>query len=753
MNRSCRPVLALAATGALLAASAPAGAQPEPPPEGVADPAPPPQLAVRMHGRVIDGFGKPVTGAGIYVENGSAGLQITGDDGRFEIESPIGETLVVYAEGYETTRAIAGGDPLDDIVLLTTSQAETIEVSGEAPPASPGAARLDRNELQRIPGASGDLVKAVSVMPGVVNSQFPVGGSGIAMRGSSPQDSKVLIDNFEVPLLFHTIGARSILPTESIEKLEYIPGGFDVSYGRASSGIVALTTRPGSDQRTTQAEVSVLDGGLLAQGRIGKRTRYMIGLRRSLIDFVLPSLIPEDVDLSLSTVTRYWDEQFRIDHELSSKWRLSLSSIGSDDVLELYGSKNEDAMSKRFFNRTRFARLTAAARYSDGPWGLDLALSALPWQTVVEAGTDQNLEIFSVFVTPRAELSRTAAKFAGLSNVVWRLGADAQIARGVVDAAMPDEPREGEPPPTYDPHDVSVKYHGIVWLPDFAGWTAISADLDPRIRVTTGIRTDVFARTGQVTVQPRGELAVKVAKPWTVRLSAGGFDRPAEYNTEALSEDLRAEHSTQVIAGVQYEPREGARIQASGYYSDRTSLITRNPDGSLGNRGRGDTAGGELLASYRTRNWFTWLSYSYSRSRRVDAPGEMERLFSYDQPHSLNAAASWTYGKWQFGGRFQLYSGLPYTPAIGAVFDSDRNLYVPAYAEPNSSRPPVHHQLDLRIDRSWKWGSMLMSAFLDVQNVYVNETTVTYIYSYDYSQQSALKSIPILPTIGLRGVL
>ncbi|NVB84997.1 MAG: TonB-dependent receptor plug domain-containing protein [Kofleriaceae bacterium] len=753
MTRTNRSLLALTTAGALLAASAPAGAQPEAPPEAVAEPAPSPQLAVRMHGRVIDGFGKPVAGAGIYVENGNAALQITGDDGRFELESLIGDTLVIYAEGYETTRAIASGDPLDDIVLLTTSQAETIEVSGEAPPASPGAAKLDRTELQRIPGAGGDMVKALSVMPGVVNSQLPVGYSGIAIRGSSPQDSKVLIDNFEVPLLFHAIGARSILPTESIEKLEYIPGGFDVAFGRASSGIVALTTRPGNEQRTTQAEVSVLDGGLLAQGAIGKRTRYMLGLRRSLIDFVLPSLIPDDADLSMTTVPRYWDEQFRIDHTLSSKWRLSLSSIGADDVLELYSSKNEDAMSKRFYNRTRFARLTAAARYSDGPWALDLALSGLAQQTVVEVGVKQNLDVLSVFITPRAELSRTAAKFAGLTNVVWRLGVDAQVARGVVDAAMPDEPREGEPAPPNDPNDVSQKFHGVVWLPDFSGWTAISADLDPRIRVTTGLRTDVFAKNGQVAVQPRGELAVKLAKPWTARLSAGGFDRPAEYNTEALYDHLRAEHSTQVIAGLQYEPREGARIQASGYYSNRSSLITRNTDGSLGNNGRGDTIGGELLASYRDRNWFGWLSYSYSSSHRVDAPGEMERLFSYDQPHSLNAAASWTYGKWQFGGRFQLYSGLPYTPAIGSLFDSDRNVYVPAYAESNSSRTPVHHQLDLRIDRSWKWGSMLMSAFLDVQNVYANDTTITYIYSYDYSQQSALKSIPILPTIGMRGVL
>jgi hypothetical protein len=131
----------------------------------------------------------------------------------------------------------------------------------------------------------------------------------------------------------------------------------------------------------------------------------------------------------------------------------------------------------------------------------------------------------------------------------------------------------------------------------------------------------------------------------------------------------------------------------------------------------------------------------------------MERLFTYDQPHSLNAAVSWKRGKWQLGGRFQLYSGLPFTPVMGAVFDSDRNIYVPLYEEPNSERAPMHHQLDLRIDRSWKWGPVMMTGFIDVQNVYLNDSIVSYFYGYDYTQRSAFRSLPILPSLGLRGVL
>jgi len=152
-------------------------------------------------------------------------------------------------------------------------------------------------------------------------------------------------------------------------------------------------------------------------------------------------------------------------------------------------------------------------------------------------------------------------------------------------------------------------------------------------------------------------------------------------------------------------------------------------------------------------SWFGWLGYSYSNSVRVDEPGGPTRLFDYDQPHSLNVAASWKHGRWQLGSRFSLYSGLPYTPVVGAEFDSDRNLHIPTPGDANSARAPLHHELDIRVDYAWKWGPAAMLAYLDIQNVYLNRSIVTYFYSYDYSQKSAFESLPLIPSAGLRAVL
>jgi hypothetical protein len=722
-------------------------------------PAPPPAAAtptITIAGRVTDSAGRPIRNATVSIEAMPSIAPATTDkQGRYRLEGvPVGAGVVISVEGYQTSLVAAVGPAIDDVVLLSDKQAmEVIEVSGEAPPASPGAAKLDRNELQRIPGTGNDLVRTLSAMPGVVNFQFPLGYSGVVIRGSSPQDSKILIDDFEVPVLYHDIGFRSIVPTEAIDKLDYVPGGFDVAYGRAASGIVSLTTRPGSEERSEQLEASIIDTGAIVQGSIGKDTRYMIAFRRSLIDLILPALIPKDADLSLTTVPRYYDEQFRIDHTLSPRWRLRFSSVGSDDKLELFTNKAASP-DKRFFNRTRFIRLTSAAMYHDGPWYGSFALSGIAQEFVFERGVSQYINVQQPSVTARGELTRTAKVAAGLTNFEWRVGAESAVGRTKIDLALPQERREGQPMPTDNPNDTSQRFNGAIWTPDFATWTAISANLDPRIRITTGLRIDAFARISDFAIQPRGELQLKLTPELTARLSAGAYARPPEFQGELLFANIHPERSTQTIAGLQYQPSDGIRVQGSLYYTDRTKLLTYAPDGtSIINQGTGTTYGAELFATLRSGPWFGFVSYSYSHSTRVDFPRAAERLFDFDQPHSLNVALSWKKGKWQLGGRFQLYSGLPTTPVQTAIFDSDANLYTPIFGAVNSERTPIHHQLDLRLDRAWKWGPVEMSYFLDVQNVYLDDSVIAYFYSYDYSQRAAFKSLPIIPSAGFRGRL
>src|SRR5690349_11984829 len=158
----------------VLAAGSQAASAQEPAPEP--PPAPAPELpTASIAGRVINAQGKPVANATVSVDGGSATAR-TDRDGKFEITAPIGASLVIEHDGYDPALATAKATRLDDVVLLKAgSQDETIEISGEAPAAAPGAAVLERTELQRIPGTGNDVVRALTAMPGVVNLQIPLG--------------------------------------------------------------------------------------------------------------------------------------------------------------------------------------------------------------------------------------------------------------------------------------------------------------------------------------------------------------------------------------------------------------------------------------------------------------------------------------------------------------------------------------------------------------------------------------------------
>lgn len=700
-----------------------------------------------IHGRVVDGRGAPVPGATVSPESTSATAR-TDDDGRFVLDASPGDTLVVTKDGYAAALATAGA-ALADVVLRPEGQAgETITVHGEPPPAAPGAMHASRDELAGMPGTGGDLMQALSTLPGVASTMIPLGATGVVIRGSSPQDSKILIDDFEVPVLYHALGFRSVVREDAIDALDYLPGGFDVATGRATSGLVSLTTRAGGDGPRFEADSSSGDVGVLAQGRAGD-LRYLIAVRRSVIDLLLPLLLPDDLDLSFATVPRYYDEQLRLDYKLSPHWNAWLTSIGSDDALDLYTDRNQNR-DHRFFDRTRFVRGTAGAQYLDGPWRARLAVSGIALQHDREVGAVQHLHATAPAITARAELERRADDVLGLTDVAWRLGGDAVHTRYGLDVAQPREPVEGEPMPAYDPDDTSQRSLGHLITDDLAAWTQLAAGAGPRVRATAGVRVDAYRRTGDVVVEPRGELSVRLTPTLVARASAGAYSRPPEYQSELLASTLHPERATQLIAGLTYEPSDGVRVQASLYDTERSDLVTAGAAGELTNAGRGTSYGAELAATLRRGPWFAWLSYSYSHATRSDAPGMPSRRFDFDQPHHLEALASYRTGRWSFGARFRLLSGLPYTPIVATVFDSDRNLYVPIYGPINSARIDLHHQLDLRIEHRSTWGPLHITRYLDLQNAYANQTTVTYLYSYDYSQRIALRWLPILPVAGVR---
>jgi hypothetical protein len=147
-----------------------------------------------------------------------------------------------------------------------------------------------------------------------------------------------------------------------------------------------------------------------------------------------------------------------------------------------------------------------------------------------------------------------------------------------------------------------------------------------------------------------------------------------------------------------------------------------------------------------------WVSYTFQRSFRTDAPGEEERLFDFDQPNILTLIASWKIGwGWALGVRFRYVSGNPWTPLEYAVYDSDADVYVPVYGATNSARLDPFMQLDVRIDKEWTYDTWKLTLYIDVQNATNRGNQEGWTYDFDYSESSPLTGLPIAPILGLKG--
>jgi hypothetical protein len=62
----------------------------------------------------------------------------------------------------------------------------------------------------------------------------------------------------------------------------------------------------------------------------------------------------------------------------------------------------------------------------------------------------------------------------------------------------------------------------------------------------------------------------------------------------------------------------------------------------------------------------------------------------------------------------------------------------------------MFHQLDIRVDKSWKFTSWQLSAYLDVQNVYNQGNVEGTSNNYNFTQTTYATGLPFLPSLGMR---
>ena len=686
--------------------------------------------------------------------------------GRFRIAVPSGRLRVsVHGAGYlaflqlERVKAdeqlgvayLVERDSYDPYEIVVFSEKRRTEVSRTT---------LRGRELTRIPGTFGDPFRVIHTLPGVTSIMsllpFPV------VRGASPGSTGFLIDGIRVPMLFHWLAGPSVLHPEFIDEISFYPGGFPVSYGGYTAGIIdGRTRRARSDESLTDFDLNFLQSGAMIRRPLPWMGATATAAGRVGYPGLLMSLATDDVSLS------YWDYQLRLDGG-NTKSGYTVFAYGANDDLSVRpfdADPNDPDAELESVMRMFFHRLELRYQHMDG------TLSGV-YRLI--GGIDETLfGDLAGFGTTSVE-SRV--------NWRWRRGEQLELRSGLEGLARNTSQKAvaSDGGPVVDVAEITGVlphfYSGSAWLE--ALWRPT-----PEWLIRPGIRGDIYGdeETTAPAFDPRlslryrlGGLALSRAAsqtarddevPW-VKGSVGIFHQPPRIFLPAPGLDtiplrhglLRA---IQTSVGLEIPLLRGLSVDAQAFYNDmdpvifdisfnqsvedlRNSAPTRLP-GALppeGERGQGDgqnvvdnfivpqvgrAYGFELLLRRKARSGaYGWLSYTLSLSQR-EREGEWV-AFDYDRTHLLNLVAGVPLPRnWEFGARVQVQSGKPETTTSGY----------------NNARTDGYMRIDIRFDKRAVWNRWLLDFYIDIGNVL--------LFPEEVAPGSTIRYV--LPTVGLRGRL
>ncbi|WP_158542663.1 TonB-dependent receptor domain-containing protein [Lujinxingia litoralis] len=633
---------------------------------------------------------------------------------------------------------------------------------------------IELDEVRRIPGTGGDVVRVVQNLPGVARAQFISGQ--IIVRGSSPNDTKIFLEGDSIPLVYHFFGGPAVINTEMVEAIDFYPGNFSPYYGRATAGVIDLRTRsPRTDRVHGMAEIDLLDSSAMVEGPINDRWSFAIAGRRSYYDFFLPSVL-RALEIDTVVAPRYYDYQTWVTYRSESgAHKVEFFVYGSDDEIDVIlpdgepeGDQYVQVREAGFGNSFHRGQVRWEWKPEGGALENTLMSSFGLNSAALEAGPDIFFDLDFYQTQIRNDL-----KWKLSDNLRLRTGLDAQLGNVVYSYAIP---AFGASPDDFSSPDgqdggPNISTDGLVGsrkspqiLP--AVYAEAQYKAFGRWTLTPGLRADYYGPVNEVSISPRLASRFELHDQVVLKGGVGLFTQPpipGQTEEDFGNPDISYEKAMHYAVGAEWQPRAHLELDATLYYRDSFDLVNTTSAEAINeetgeaepviydNEGQGRSYGLELLLRHYPKDkFFGWLSYTLSRSERLNLKSGEWDPYGYDQTHILTMVAGYNL-PWNLdlSARFRVVTGNPQTPVVGAVFDADSDGYRPRYGEPNSERSKTFHQLDLRLDRRFIFDTWTLAAYLDVTNVYNAKNEEGTRYNYDYSDSEPLTGLPILPTIGV----
>ena len=221
------------------------------------------QEAGQINGVVKDQNEAAIPGATVTVRNVANNVTrtiTTSDDGSYQITNlqpglyEVSSQKAGFQEAKESVQVTTGGR----ITLNLTAGIST--VTADVTITSGGGAEINTTDQQLSTTITGRQVQELPLLDrnpyslvtlsGNVSDADPTGrGAGVAINGQRAASTSILLDGAENSDTFGATIAQTP-PLESVQEFQIITSNFSAEYGRASGGIVNVSTRAGGNRYT-----------------------------------------------------------------------------------------------------------------------------------------------------------------------------------------------------------------------------------------------------------------------------------------------------------------------------------------------------------------------------------------------------------------------------------------------------------------------------------------------------------------------
>jgi len=607
---------------------------------------------------------------------------------------------------------------------------------------------INWSEMQRMPGATLDISKAIQSFPGVLpKSSF---GYNISIRGGASSENAYRMDGIDLPTINHfsiqgaSGGAVSLLNMDFIQGAALYSGAFPSSMSNVLSGALDLDLRQArSDRPGIRMTLGATDVGATIELPLTGRSGVMVSARNSFSQHYFKLF-------NIPVLPTYQDAQFKYYTRIGDHADLTILGVGGWDSYRVYTEgRGSDALlyNVGYIPEGEQSTEVLGARYRKFvPNGLQTLVvshdritnDADKYVGNTRQESDRQLRYRSYEDRTRLRYERVwdgeqAKLTLGGSLEAVGVGVDMWALKG--HTAGVDT--------TNLQSDLSYVQGGL-----FAAYARHSAN--KRGTLNLGLRMDAANFNLNMVnplaqLSPRASYKYQLSSHWTANSHVGRYQQmPAGILLAANratnhSRFTRFTTTDHLGAGVEYQNGKTYRVSMEVYtkrYRNAPFLVNdqiayANAIGAyvaVGDQpsipnSQGRARGFELFLQQKLKGQYWWMgAYNYGISEFQTASGDWAPSV-WDSRHTLSLTTGKVWGKgWQWGLKWRYSSGTPYTPfnesASALVTNWDvlqRGVF--DYAQVNSQRLDAFTQLDFRLDKTYSHKGWSLSWFLDLQNL------------------------------------